>query len=293
MRQIGLTAAIAILVSNMVGTGVFTSLGLQVAATHTGFALLALWAIGGLLALCGAACYSELGAAMPRSGGEYVYLSDTFHPFLGFLGGWVSLTVGFAAPIALAGIAFGHYASVFLPLSQRQASLVAIVALTLIHAASLRLARWFQVGVTTLVVLLIATFIAAAIWYPHPVTIGFAPTRGALGEMAQPEFAVSLIYVSYAYSGWNAAGYVAGEITEPEQNIPRALLLGTALVTVLYVLLNWAFLRTVPIARLDNVVEVAALSATQIFGPIGGRAMSAIIAIVMIGSMSGFVLAGS
>src|SRR5579862_4059334 len=143
----------------MVGTGVFTSLGLQVAGTHTGFALLALWALGGLVALCGAACYAELGAAMPRSGGEYVYLGEIFHPFVGFLGGWVSLTVGFAAPIALSGIAFGRYAAVFLPLSPRQASLVAIVALTLIHAASLRLARWFQVGITALVVILIVTFI--------------------------------------------------------------------------------------------------------------------------------------
>ena len=277
----------------MIGTGVFTSLGLQAAETHTGFALLALWALGGILALCGAACYSELGAAMPRSGGEYVYLTEIFHPFIGFLGGWVSLTVGFAAPIALSGIAFGHYASVFLPLSARQASLIAIVALTVIHAASLRLARWFQIGMTALIVLLIVVFIGAAIWYPHPVPIGFAPTATALGEIGTPSFAVSLIYVSYAYSGWNAAGYVAGELADPERNIPRSLMLGTGVVTVLYVLLNWAFLRTTPIAQLSGVVEVGALSASQIFGPVGARVMSAVIAIVMIGSMSGFVLAGS
>jgi APA family basic amino acid/polyamine antiporter len=293
VRQIGLIAAIAILVSNMVGTGVFTSLGLQVAGTHTGFALLVLWALGGVVALCGAACYAELGAAMPRSGGEYVYLGEIFHPFVGFLGGWVSLTVGFAAPIALSGIAFGHYASVLLPLSTRQASLMAILVVTLIHAANLRLARWFQVAVTTLIVMLILTFIAAAIRFAHPVPIGFAPTRAALGEVSTPAFAVSLIYVSYAYSGWNAASYVAGEIAEPQRNIPRALGLGTAIVTVLYVLLNWAFLRTVPIGRLSGVVEVGALSAAQIFGPAGERVMSAVIAIVMIGSMSGLLLAGS
>jgi basic amino acid/polyamine antiporter, APA family len=292
-RQIGLTAAVAILISNMVGTGVFTSLGLQVAGTHTGFALLALWALGGIGALCGAACYSELGAAMPRSGGEYVYLGEIFHPFLGFLGGWVSMTVGFAAPIALAGIAFGRYATVFLPLSARQASLVSILALTVIHAASLRLARWFQVGVTTLIVVLIALFLGAATWYPHPVALDLAPTATALHEVGAPAFAVSLIYVSYAYSGWNAASYVAGEIAEPQRNIPRALLVGTAIVTVLYVLLNWAFLRTVPLGRLAGVVEVGALSASAIFGPAGGRIMSALIAIVMVGSMSGFVLAGS
>jgi basic amino acid/polyamine antiporter, APA family len=292
-RQIGLTAAIAILVSNMIGTGVFTSLGLQVAETHTGFALLALWALGGVVALCGAACYSELGAAMPRSGGEYVYLRETFHPLVGFLGGWVSITVGFAAAIALSGIAFGRYASVFLPITPRQGSLIAIVVLTAIHAANLRLARWFQIAITTLIVLLIATFIAAALAFPRPVSLDLAPSATTAREIASPGFAVSLIYVSYAYSGWNAASYVAGEIKDPRWNIPRALIAGTTIVTALYVLLNWAFLRTVPIARLSGVVEVGALSATAIFGPRGGRIMSAVIAIVMIGSMSGLVLAGS
>jgi basic amino acid/polyamine antiporter, APA family len=292
-RQIGLTAAVAILVSNMVGTGVFASLGFQAVGTHTGFALLALWALGGVVALCGAACYSELGAAMPRSGGEYVYLGDIFHPFVGFLGGWVSLTVGFAAPIALAGIAFGRYAAVFLPITPREGSLIAIVALTLIHAASLKLARWFQVAVTALIVLLIVSFIGAAIWYPHPVATTFAPSALGVRELGTPAFAVSLIYVSYAYSGWNAASYVAGEIADPVRNIPRALWLGTTIVTALYVLLNWAFLRTTPIEQLSGVVEVGALSATQIFGPAGGRIMSAVIAVVMIGSVSGLVLAGS
>jgi basic amino acid/polyamine antiporter, APA family len=277
----------------MIGTGVFTSLGLQAEGTHTGFALLALWAVGGLVALCGAACYAELGAAMPRSGGEYVYLGEIFHPFVGFLGGWVSLTVGFAAPIALSGIAFGRYAAVFLPLTPRQGSLVAILALTLIHAASLRLARWFQVAVTTLIVVLIATFIGAAIVFPQPVPTVFAPTRAGLAEIGMPAFAVSLIYVSYAYSGWNAASYVAGEIAEPRRNIPRTLFAGAGIVTVVYVLLNWAFLRTVPVAQLAGIVEVGALSARAVFGPHGERIMSAVIAIVMVGSMSGFVLAGS
>jgi basic amino acid/polyamine antiporter, APA family len=230
---------------------------------------------------------------MPRSGGEYVYLGEIFHPFVGFLGGWVSMTVGFAAPIALAGIAFGRYATAFLPITPRQGSLIAILALTGVHAASLKLARWFQIGVTALIVLLIVTFVGAAIWYPHPVDTTFIPTGAAIRELGAPAFAVSLIYVSYAYSGWNAASYVAGEIVDPERNIPRALGLGTAIVTMLYVLLNWAFLRTTPIDTLRGVVEVGALSATQMFGTIGGRIMSAVIGIVMIGSMSGFVLAGS
>lgn len=293
LRQIGLTTAVAILVSNMIGTGVFTSLGFQVAGTHSGFALLALWAIGGLLALCGAACYAELGAAMPRSGGEYVYLGEIFHPLLGFLAGWVSMTVGFAAPIALAGIAFGRYLAAVVPITPRQGSIAAILLITAVHAASLRLARWFQIAVTTVIVLCIVAFIVAGLGYPRPEPISFAPSPTALREMATPSFAVSLIYVSYAYSGWNAAGYIAGEIQDPSHTLPRALGLGAATVTVLYVLLNWAFLRTVPLSGLKGVVEVGALAAGRIMGPAGGRIMSAVIAAVLVGSMSAMVLAGS
>ena len=108
-RHLGLAAAVAILVSNMVGTGVFTSLGFQVQDLSSGFALLTLWAVGGLLALSGALCYAELGAMHPRSGGEYVYLTEAWSPMLGFIGGFVSMTAGFAAPIAIAAIAFGRY----------------------------------------------------------------------------------------------------------------------------------------------------------------------------------------
>jgi APA family basic amino acid/polyamine antiporter len=284
---------VAILVSNMVGTGVFTSLGFQVVGTHTGFALLAAWAIGGLLALCGAACYAELGAAMPRSGGEYVYLGEIFNPFLGFLGGWVSMTVGFAAPIALAGIAFGRYLSAVVPVTPLEASLAAIAVVSAVHASDLRLARRFQVAVTAATVGLIVVFIAAAVRYPHPVALPLGPSRAAVAEILTPTFAVSLIYVSYAYSGWNAAGYVAGEIRDPQRTLPRALGLGTAVVTVLYLLLNWAFLRTVPTAQIAKVVEVGAKSATAMIGPVGGRVMSAVIATVLVGTMSAMILAGS
>jgi len=277
----------------MVGTGVFTSLGFQVGGTHTGFALLALWGIGGLLALCGAACYAELGAAMPRSGGEYIYLGEIYNPFVGFLGGWVSMTVGFAAPIALAGIAFGRYLAAVVPITPLEGSLAAIAVVSGVHASSLKAARRFQVVVTAATVALILVFIVAAIRYPHPVPLAFGPSRAAVAELVTPTFAVSLIYVSYAYSGWNAAGYVAGEIRDPARTLPRALGLGTAVVTVLYVLVNWAFLRTVPIAQIANVVEVGAVSATAMIGPIGGRVMSGVIATVLVGTMSAMILAGS
>ncbi len=292
-RTIALPAAIAILVSNMIGTGVFTSLGLQVVGTHTGFALLALWALGGVVALCGAACYAELGAAMPRSGGEYVYLGEIFHPLIGFLGGWVSVTVGFAAAAALSGIAFGRYLAAVVPVPPAVGSLATLGVVTGVHAASLTLSRRFQVVTTALVVALIIAFIVAGFGYGHAEPVAFAPSVGAWREVGSPPFAVSLIYVSYAYSGWNAAGYVAGELRDPERTIPRALIVSAILVTVLYVLLNWTFLRTVPAGDLAGTIEVGARSATRMFGPIGGRIMSAVIALALLASMSGFVLAGS
>jgi APA family basic amino acid/polyamine antiporter len=292
-RAIGLPTALAVVVSNMVGTGVFTSLGFQVVDLHTGFALLVLWAVGGLLALTGALCYAELGAALPRSGGEFVYLSEAFHPALGFTGGWVSVTAGFAAPIALAGMAFGRYASQVVPLTPRAGALLVLALVAAVHLADLRLARWFQVTVTSVKLLLVLAFVAAGLLIAEPQPLSFAPSAVALGEIATAPFAVSLVYVSYAFTGWNAAGYVAGEVREPARTIPRAIVTGVLAVTALYLLLNWTFLRTTPLAELAGKVEVGAISAGQIAGPAGARVMSAIIALLLVATISALVLAGS
>ena len=292
-RVAGLATAFAVIVSNMVGTGVFTSLGFQVAETRTGFALLALWAVGGLVALAGALCYAELGAALPQSGGEYVYLGRAYSPFLGFLGGWVSVTVGFAAPIALAALTFGRYLAAVVPVPPLVASILLLLAVGLVHAAELRLAHRFQVTVTSLELALIAGFLVAGVAHDTPEVISFAPGVAALRELGTPSFAVSLIFVSFAYSGWNAAGYIAGEIARPERVVPRALVAGTLVVTGLYLALNWTFLRTVPLEQLAGRVEVGALSATEMFGAAGGRIMSGIFAALLVATVSAMVLAGS
>jgi APA family basic amino acid/polyamine antiporter len=289
----GLTTAFAVIVSNMVGTGVFTSLGFQVAETRTGFALLSLWAVGGLVALCGALSYAELGAALPNSGGEYVYLGRAYSPLLGFLGGWVSMTVGFAAPIALAALAFGRYLAAVVPVAPLLASVVMLVLVAGVHAADVRLGHRFQVLLTSLTLLLVAAFIAAGLLHPTPEPLAFAPSAEALREIGTPSFAVSLIYVSFAFSGWNAAGYMAGEIARPERVVPRALLAATLVVTGLYLALNWTFLRTVPLDGLKGVVEVGARSATALFGAAGGRLMSGLFALLLVATVSAMVLAGS
>jgi len=291
-RALGPATVTALLVSNMVGTGVFTSLGFQARDLRATPALLLLWLVGGVAALCGALAYAELGAALPRSGGEYVYLGRAYHPLLGFLGGWVSMTAGFAAPIALAGIAFGRYLSAVLPVPALPASLALVGAAALLHASHLTLGRRVQVALTAANLALVAGFVAAGLArgaQPVPVV----PNTAAWREALSPAFAVSLVYVSYAYTGWNAAGYVAGEVRDPRRTLPRALAAGAGLVTVLYVLLNYTFLRLVPLGDLAGVVEVGALAARRAFGPAGAAAASATIALLLTATVSAMMLAGS
>jgi len=291
-RTLGTAAVAALLVSNMVGTGVFTSLGFQARDLRATPALLLLWLVGGVAALCGALAYAELGAALPRSGGEYVYLGRAYHPLVGFLGGWVSMTAGFAAPIALAGIAFGRYLSAVLPVPALPASLALVGAAALLHASHLTLGRRVQVALTAANLALVAGFVAAGLArgaQPVPVV----PNTAAWREALSPAFAVSLVYVSYAYTGWNAAGYVAGEVRDPRRTLPRALAAGAGLVTVLYVLLNYTFLRLVPLGDLAGVVEVGALAARRAFGPAGAAAASATIALLLTATVSAMMLAGS
>lgn len=293
-RHFGFAGATSVLVANMVGTGVFTSLGFQALDLHTGGALLSLWIVGGVVALCGAIAYAELGALLPRSGGEYVYLGQAWHPVAGFLGGWVSMTVGFAAPIALSSMAFGRYLSAIVPVTPRLSSLAMLAFVVAVHLAGLHAAKRFQIAITATQLLLVTAFIVAGITYGAPVPLDMGVESGAaVREVLSAPYAVSLVYVSFAFTGWNAAGYIAGEIVTPERTIPRVVVVSTLLVTVLYLLLNFAFLRTVPLAEVAGKVEVGALSARAMFGDWGGRAMSGIIAAVLLASISSMVIGSS
>ena len=239
----------AIVIANMVGTGVFTSLGFQVLGIQSSFALLMLWLVGGLIALCGAVSYAELAAAMPRSGGEYHYLGQIYHPALGFLSGWVSATVGFAAPTALAALALGQYAkSVWPGLHSQWLSVAVVLALALVHGSSIRVGSRLQIIITALKVAVLVVFIGAGMVVGEGQPISFRPDAAGWQALLSPAFAVSLVYVSYAYSGWNAAVYVTGEIENPKRNLSRILLAGTAIVLLLYVGLNYVFLRSTPLA---------------------------------------------
>jgi APA family basic amino acid/polyamine antiporter len=291
--RIGFITAASLVVANMIGTGIFTSLGFQIEYIDSVFALLMLWVVGGGLALCGALAYGELGAALPRSGGEYHLLSRIYHPSLGFLAGWISATLGFAGPIALAAIAFGEYTTAVFPsLSAQHLAAGIVIVSSIIHGTSVKLGSQFQNLFTALKVLLIVLFIGAATGVDAPQSISIMPTWEGLEQMITPGFAVSLVFVSYAYTGWNAAIYIVGEIKQPNKNLPRSLLLGTLLVMVLYLLLNFVFLYTVPMGDLAGRVEVGYVSGLAVFGEVGGQVMSLLIAVLLISTVSAMVFLG-
>jgi APA family basic amino acid/polyamine antiporter len=293
-KKIGFPTATTLVIANMIGTGVFTSLGFQAFDIKQPLALLLLWVIGGLLALCGGFCYAELGSSLPRSGGEYHYLSRLLHPRVGFLSGWVSATIGFSAPIALAGMAFGLYVYGAFPLlSPRILATIIVLVVTGVHLFELRIGGKFQFAVTLTEIVLIGVFIMCGIFLtPHPVALQLFPTKAHLSLVLSPAFAVSLIYVSYAYSGWNCSTYLAGEIKNPSSNIPRSILTGTGVVLLLYVLLNYVFLRSTPISGLAGQVQVGLIAAVNIFGPVGGRVMGLFIALCLVSSISSMIIAG-
>jgi APA family basic amino acid/polyamine antiporter len=277
----------------MIGTGVFTSLGFQLFDIHSVFSILVLWLLGGIISFCGALVYCELGVAIPRSGGEYAYLTKLIHPSVGFLSGWVSSTVGFAAPVALASMALGSYVNKIFPqVNITVCALLVVGAITVIHATNLKAGSSFQKTLTFLKVIVILGFIIAGFCYTPGHQITIAPQPDSWKEILSPAFWVSLIYVSYAYSGWNAASYLAGDMQNPQKNLPRALLIGTLIVTVIYVVLNYIFLYSTPSDELKGVLEIGHVSAMHIFGEFVGKSMSIIIAFLLVSSISAMIMAG-
>jgi basic amino acid/polyamine antiporter, APA family len=285
--------ATAIVVADMIGVGVFTSLGFQVKDIPSGFSILLLWAVGGGVALCGVFSYSELGAMFPRSSGEYNFLTRAFHPAFGFLAGWVSATVGFAAPVALAAMAFGEYGKSVLPDAPPLALAIGVVWLvSLVQLGGIRHSSTFQLVATILKVVLIVAFLVAGFVVGPPQPVSFAPSASDLGLIASAPFAIGLVFVMYSFSGWNAATYIIGEMRTPERSLPRALLVGTLIVIVLYVALNAVFLHTAPIDKLSGQLDVARISGSYIFGEIGGRIVGAMICIGLISSISAMMWIG-
>lgn len=287
------TTAAAIVIANMIGTGVFTSLGFQLANIQSYVGIMALWIVGGIVALCGALSYAELASRLPRSGGEYNFLTEIYHPCAGFISGWVSATVGFAAPTALAAMTFGVYLQALLPsISPMLSASVLVVFVVAVHATSHRNSGGLQTLFTWLKLILILGFSFSVLnqletWQPLRMT----PKQDDLTVIFSSDFFVSLIYVSFAYSGWNVATYLAGEVKAPQRQVPKVLIIGTLVVTACYILLNTVFMISSPVEDLVGQLDVGRISAEAAFGSFGGKIIGGMLALLLISTVSAMIIA--
>ncbi|HAD78804.1 amino acid permease [uncultured Empedobacter sp.] len=291
--KIGWKTAAALVISNMIGTGVFTSLGYQISDLKNTTSILLLWLIGGFLALIGAFIYSELASKFKQSGGDYIYLSRTFHPVFGYLSSWISLFVGFSAPISLAALAMGKYLNVFGLDLGKEFAIAMILIVAVFQSFSLNLSSKFQNIFTILKVVFIIVLIALGFYFApavEPNAVLFDSTWK--NELLLPAFATSLVYVTFAYTGWNSASYIVEEIEQPKRNLPKALFIGVIFVTISYVLLNYVFLKHSSSEALVGQENVANISFGNLLGN-NVKWVSCFIALQLIATISGYLWIGS
>ena len=292
-------AAMSIVIANMIGTGVFTGLGYQLLSIQDFTAIVLLWIVGGFLSLCGAFVYAELGSMFPQSGGEYRYLSDILHPSLGFLSGWISCTIGFTAPLAMSGMAVGNYIKGSIGYGDPLLiGIISLLILTLIHSTNHSASGGFQSIFTILKVLVIIALIIAGFMFGTEDIHKFMPRINTIQQVFSEPFAISLIYVIFAYSGWNASAYIASEIKNPRKNLPISIIGGTIIVTILYVLINMMFLYTAPINELMVDIstmlpkELVVIAGSKFLPPSIVSISGLLIAFMLISSMSSMVVTG-
>jgi APA family basic amino acid/polyamine antiporter len=313
IRQLGFFSAVALVISNMVGTGIFATTGFMAGDLGSPGLIIACWTVGALFAFAGALSYSELAINFPKSGGEYVYLTHAFGPAWGFMTGWVSFFAGFSAPIAAAALAFSDYLGYFFPALKQSSAPVyfgsgalafragagqataalLIAAFTVLNCFGLARTAKIQNVLTAIKLIAITGF----------VLIGFAVGTGSWSHFSEPavrtstvslpaQFFVSLLWVMVGYSGWNAATYVAEEVRRPERTLPLALAAGTAIVAGLYLLLNSIFIYSTPLESMKGVIAVGSLSASNLFGPKVAGTFSALMAVAIVSTVSAMVTVG-
>jgi APA family basic amino acid/polyamine antiporter len=307
-RHIRLRSAAALVIANMIGAGIFTTTGFQAADLRHPPLILMLWVVGGILALLGALCYGELGAMMPEAGGEYVYLRETYGPAFGFMSAFVSLTAGFSAPIAAATESFVIYLSHFAPFLSGDTTLLGPVGvvdlcalgivwmLVAIHLSAVRAGTGFNDLITAFKVGgIIAILIAAAAVGTGDLS-NLTAVSPTFAELDRPEtlaaFGTSLIFVMFCFAGWNAAAYVAGEMENPQRDLPRALLLGTGVVLVLYLGLNAVYFYGASVDELAGQVEVGLVASRTLFGDWGVSLVTLVLCVSILASASAMTLAG-
>jgi APA family basic amino acid/polyamine antiporter len=307
-RKLGLFPATNIVVANMIGAGIFTTTGLLMAGLNNPLLMLALWVTGGLIALCGALSYGELGAAMPGAGGEYLFLSRLYHPVFGFLSGWVSFIVGFSAPIAASAMGFSEYFCRALPAipfwlqsngilspaaTKTVLSVSVIIIFTFIHYRGIKSGALIQNVLTLLKVTLIIFLLLA----------GFLSGKGDLsnftsGGTISSGFAgwktigLSLMWIMFAYSGWNASTYLGAEIKNPLKTLPWSLILGTGIVILLYLGLNVLYVYSIKPEEMKGVISIGGLAMGKLFGQSAETLFSLLISFALFSSLSAFIIIG-
>ncbi len=313
LRQIGIFSATALVISNMIGTGIFISSGFLAGDLGDPRLVLGIWVVGALFALAGAFCYSELGINFPSSGGEYVYLTRAYGPTWGFMTGWVSFFAGFSAPIATAALAFSNYLGYFFPALRPDRTVWAIgsgemtlriggaeiaasaliVTLTVVNFIGIGRVAKLQNFLTGTKLLVLFAFVG----------LGFLAGKGSWGNFSMTavrtstvpvaaQFAISLFWIYLCYSGWNAATYVAEEIERPEKTLPMALAFGTLLVAALYLLLNVVFLYAMPLEKMKGVRAIGSLAATNLFGPGTAGVFTALMALSLVATVNAEITIG-
>lgn len=291
--KISIYTTTSLVIASMVGTGIFTSLGFQLVDLSSGATILLLWLLGGVLAYSGALTYAELGSVYPRSGGEYHLLTKIYHPALGFLAGWVSATVGFAAPAALAALAFASYLQPILTINDpRHIAASLVICLGLLHGLSLHWGQFFQNSTTLLKIVLMLAFVGIGFFMGGQGTIQLLPTSSQVSEIFSGSFAIALVFVMYAYTGWNASIYIIGDLSNPQKNLSRSLLLGTALVAVLYILVNYIFLYTTPVSLLTGQLDVGLIVGSYLLGVDFLPWVSMSVSLVLFSTVSSYVFIG-
>ncbi|MFM1895953.1 MAG: hypothetical protein RLZZ385_1027 [Pseudomonadota bacterium] len=307
-RSVALRSATALVIANIIGAGIFTTTGFQAASLgHPGLIIL-LWIIGGVLAWCGAMCYAELGAMLPEAGGEYAYLRESYGPLFGFMSAFVSLVAGFSAPIAAALKAMVRYLSALIPgldaghrlpggiALEDGLAILLVWLLIAVHSSNIRAGFGFNDLVTLFKVSGITFIILAGFAVGNGDLANFTLVSSSFEQQSSVElmsaFSVSLIFVTFCYTGWNAAAYIGHEIRDPQRNLPRALFGGTLIVTLLYLLLNALYFYGADVDQLAGVPEVGLVAAEQLFGPVGVTLTVLVLTVSIFASASAMTIAG-
>lgn len=291
--KISWKTAAGLVIANMIGTGVFTSLGFQLIEVQNTWSILLLWTLGGGMALIGALVYAELGTHFRKTGGDYIFLSETIHPSIGYLYAWVSLTVGFSAPIAIAAMAMNDYLTPIFNASIVP-GLLFLLAVPMAHIVSVSRSAQFQDLMTLVKLAFVLVLIVLGFVFSPNLDVESALIFDSSwqNELLLPGFSVSLIYVFYAYTGWNSAAYIIDEVDQPQRNLPKALIAATMTVMVLYILLHLVFLKHASLEQLSGQVQVAVIAFENLFGSTGAFWVSIFIGFQLIATISGYAWVG-